>query len=124
MARAGGLVTDAAIRDLDIVKDYGFKIYAGGRTPMGGADEIDPYEANVTIQCGGVAVRPGDLIVGDNDGVIVVPEALATDVLEWAEEHEAVEEFIKELISKENVAPGKYYPITQNTIDLYRRSLK
>ena len=124
MARAGGLVTDAAIRDLDIVKDYGFKIYAGGRTPMGGADEIDPYEANVTIKCGGVAVRPGDLIVGDNDGVIVVPEALATDVLEWAEEHEAVEEFIKELISKENVAPGKYYPITQNTIDLYRRSLK
>ena len=116
---AAGMVTDASIRDLDIVKDYGIKIFAGGRTPMGGAGEIDPYEANVTIQCGGVAVRPGDLIVADDDGVVVVPEKIAVEVIDWVEEHEAVEEYIKELIEKENVAPGKYYPPTDETIKRY-----
>ena len=109
MVGAAGVVTDAAIRDLDVVRGYGFAIFAGGRTPMGGAGEIDPFEANVTIQCGGVAVRPGDLIVADDDGVVVVPAVVAEDVIDWAEEHELAEEHIKSLIEAEDVAPGRYY---------------
>ena len=94
MRGAAGMVTDAAIRDLDIVaKDYGIAIFAGDRTPMGGAGEIDPFEANCTIQCGGVAVCPGDLIVGDDDGVVVVPAVAAKEIIDWVEEHEAVEEY-------------------------------
>ena len=89
---------------------------------MGGADEVDPFEANVTIQCGGVAVRPGDLIVADDDGVVVVPEIIAKEVIDWVEEHEAVEEYVKGLIEKENVAPGKYYPITEETVKQYHAS--
>ena len=117
------MVTDAAIRDLDIVaQDYGIAIFAGGRTPMGGAGEIDPYEANGTIQCGGVAGRPGDLIVGDDDGVVVVPALIAEEVIDWVEEHEAVEEYVKGLIQQENVAPGAYYPITDATVQQYHRS--
>lgn len=119
MRGAAGLVTDGSIRDLDIVKDYGLKVFAGGRTPMGGADEIDPFEANVTIGCGGVAVRPGDLIVGDDDGVVVVPECVVERVIDWVEEHEAVEEYIKGMIEEEGVAPGKYYPPTDATIKRY-----
>ncbi len=119
MQGAAGLVTDASIRDLDIVKDYGLMVFAGGRTPMGGADEIDPFEANVTIGCGGVAVRPGDLIVADDDGVVVVPECIVEQVIDWVEEHEAVEEYIKGLIENEGVAPGKYYPPTDATIQRY-----
>ncbi len=124
MNGAEGVVTDGGIRDLEIVRSYGLKVFAGDRTPMGGAGEIDPFEANVTIQCGGVAVRPGDLIVGDDDGVVVVPRQVAREVLEWAEEHEAVEEYIKGLIQKEKVAPGKYYPITEETVKRYRESRK
>ncbi len=124
MNGAEGVVTDGGIRDLEIVRGYGLKVFAGDRTPMGGAGEIDPYEANVTIQCGGVAVRPGDLIVGDDDGVVVVPKHVAREVLEWVEEHEAVEEYIKGLIQKEKVAPGKYYPITEETVKRYRESRK
>lgn len=121
MVGGEGMVTDASIRDLEIVAGYGLKIFAGGRTPMGGAGEIDPYEANVTIQCGGVAVRPGDLIVADDDGVVVVPKVIASEVIDWVEEHEAVEEYIKGLIEKEKVAPGKYYPITDETIRRYHQ---
>ncbi len=112
----------AAIRDLDIVQGYGLTVFAGDRTPMGGADEIEPYEANVTIACGGVAVRPGDLIVGDDDGVVVVPAGAASEVIDWVEEHEEVEEYIKGLIQEENVSPGKYYPPTDAMVEQYRRS--
>ena len=123
MRGAAGMVTDASIRDLDIVaKDYGIAIFAGDRTPMGGAGEIDPFEANGTIQCGGVAVRPGDLIVGDDDGVVVVPPVVAEEVIDWVEEHEAVEEYVKGLIETENVAPGTYYPITEATVKEYHKS--
>ena len=116
MVGAEGLVTDGGIRDLEIVKSYGLQVYARDRTPTGGGPHIEPFEENVTIQCGGVAVRPGDLVAGDDDGVVVVPNPIATQVLEWAEEHEGVEEYIKGLIEAENVTPGKYYPPSDDTI--------
>ncbi len=122
MKKAAGLVTDGAIRDLDVVNSYGFAIFASGRTPTGGGPDIDPFEPNVTIQCGGVAVVPGDLIVGDDDGIVVVPEKLIEEVIDWVEEHEAIEEWVKARIEKENVSPGKYYPITAQTIEDYHRS--
>jgi 5-oxopent-3-ene-1,2,5-tricarboxylate decarboxylase/2-hydroxyhepta-2,4-diene-1,7-dioate isomerase len=109
MVGADGLVTDGAIRDLDAVMEYGMTLFSGGRTGAVGEPDVWPYEANVTIQCGGVAVRPGDVIVGDDDGVVAVARPIAKEVLEWAEEHEEAEEHIKGLIEKEKVAPGKYY---------------
>lgn len=109
MVGADGLVTDGAIRDLSAVQEYGMTLFSGGRTSAVGEPDVLPYEANGTIQCGGVAVRPGDIIVGDDDGVVVVPLAIAEEVLASAEEAERHEEHIKKLIEKENVAPGKYY---------------
>ena len=61
------------------------------------------------MQCGGVAVRPGDVVVGDDDGIVVVAKSIASKVIDWAEDHENAEERIKSLIETENVAPGKYY---------------
>ncbi len=122
MVGAEGVVCDGGIRDLDIVRGYGLTVFAGDRTPMGGAGEVDPFEDNVTIQCGGVAVRPGDLVVGDDDGVVVVPRQAAEEVIDWVEEHEAVEEYVKGLIEQEKVAPGKYYPITEETVQRYHQS--
>ena len=122
MVGAEGVVTDGAIRDLELVKEYGLTVFAGERTPAAGAGEVHPYEENVTIQCGGVAVRPGDLIVADDDGVVVVAKRIAAEVIEWAEEHDQIEEYVKGLIQEEGVAPGKYYPITEETVRLFRES--
>ena len=97
-------------------------MFAGDRTPTGGQPEIIPYEDNVTIQCAGVSVRPGDLIVGDGDGVVVAARTLAEEVIDWVEEHEQVEEYVKGLIEREGVAPGKYYPITDETVKRYHQS--
>ena len=117
---AEGLVTDGAVRDLDAVKSYGFPIFASGRTGAVGEPDIHPFEAGGTIQCGGVVVRPGDFIIGDDDGVVVVYSEIVKETIEWAEKHESYEEFAKSLIESEKVAPGKYYPINEKLLDSLR----
>ena len=125
MNGADGLVTDGAIRDLGVLEDenYGFAVYAQERTPYGGRPWADPAYENCDIQCGGALVRPGDVIVGDDDGCVVVPSWFAEEALEWVEEHEGVEGYIKEKIAAEGVRPGKYYPPTDAMMDEYRASL-
>ncbi|MEZ4619389.1 MAG: hypothetical protein R2867_28315 [Caldilineaceae bacterium] len=63
----------------------------------------DPSEENVDIQCGG-AVRPGDVLVGDDDGVVVVPSWFAEECVQLVEDHEAVEAYIKQKILAEGCA--------------------
>ena len=109
MTGAEGVVTDGAVRDMDAVLEYGYAVFAAGRTPGVGQPDAWPSEANVTIQCGGVLVRPGDLVVGDDDGVVVVANEIVEDVIQWAEVHEQVEQKILSLIRSEKVAPGRYY---------------
>ena len=116
---AEGIVTDASVRDMNAITAYGYAVFTGGRTPATGPPQIAPLEDNVVIQCGGVAVRPGDVIVGDDDGVVVVPSRVATEVIEWCEEHEEAEEYIKSLIVKENVSPGKHY--TPETFERFHK---
>lgn len=122
MNKADGIVTDGAIRDLDVMnaENYGLIIYAQARTPYGSAPWAEPAEENVDIQCGGVLVRPGDVLVGDDDGVVVVPSWFAAECVALVEEHEAVEAYIKEKIQAEGVAPGKYYPPTPEIREEYR----
>ena len=111
---ADGVVSDGAIRDLDVLNDeeYGLAVFARERSPMGGAPWAEPADENLDIQCGGVLVRPGDVLVGDDDGVVVVPSWLAEDAIDFVEEHEAVEAYIKGKIEAEGVNPGAYYPPT------------
>jgi regulator of RNase E activity RraA len=125
MNNAAGLVTDGAIRDLDVLEEenYDLIVYAQERTPYGGRPWAEPAEENIDIQCGGVLVRPGDIIVGDNDGVVVVPSWFAEECIEWVEDHEGAENYIKQKILKEKVLPGKYYPPSKETINEYRKSI-
>jgi 5-oxopent-3-ene-1,2,5-tricarboxylate decarboxylase/2-hydroxyhepta-2,4-diene-1,7-dioate isomerase len=122
MNRADGIVTDGAIRDLDIMEmeNYGLIIYAQARTPYASEPWSTPAEENVDIQCGGALVRPGDVLVGDGDGVVVVPSWFAAECVEIVEEHEEVEAYIKQKILAEGVAPGKYYPPTPEMWEEYR----
>ena len=83
-----------AIRDLNEVKKYNFKIFSAGRTGSIGIPDVWPYEANVTISCGEAVVRPEDLIVGDDDGVVVVPNFIIIEVLNLCEKHQKDEKKI------------------------------
>jgi regulator of RNase E activity RraA len=125
MNSADGVIVDGAIRDLDVLleEEYGLTVYAVARSFHGGPS-ARPAEENVQIQCGGALVRPGDVMVGDNDGVLVVPSWMAEAVLEYAIEHEGTENYIKEKIQAEKVTPGKYYPPTQAMKEEWRRVKK
>lgn len=122
MNDADGLVCDGAIRDLGVLEEesYDLIVYAKERSIYGGVGCV-PAEENIDIQCAQVLVRPGDVLVGDDDGVVVVPSWMAEEVLERATEHEEVENYIKEKIKKEKVRPGKYYPPGPETFEEYRR---
>jgi regulator of RNase E activity RraA len=79
-AKLGGIVVDGAIRDVDGIRRLGFPAYS--RTVCaGGCDKDGPGEVNVPIACGGVVVSAGDIIVGDDDGLVVVPRNDAEEVL-------------------------------------------
>jgi len=79
-AKIGGLVVDGAIRDVDGITALAFPAYSRSVSP-GACDKDGPGEINVPISCGGTVVSAGDLIVGDRDGVAVVPRAHAPEVL-------------------------------------------
>lgn len=79
--RLGGIVVDGGIRDAEGIAALGFPAFSRSLTP-GGCDKDGPGEINVAVSCGGAVVHPGDIIVGDNDGIAVVPRADAAEVLE------------------------------------------
>ena len=74
---------DGPVRDLDALREMDLPVYATGSTP-GGPHKEGPGEINVPIACGGVSINPGDIIVADADGIIVVPLKDAPVVLEAA----------------------------------------
>lgn len=77
-----GFVVDGLIRDLPAVRQLGdFPVFARGVTPIGPLHR-GPGEVNYPISCGGIVVHSGDIIVGDLNGVVVVPQDLAGDILQ------------------------------------------
>lgn len=86
-ANLGGIVVDGAIRDVDGLKELRFPAFSRTVTP-GSCDKDGPGEVNVPISCGNTVVMPGDIVVGDDDGVVVVPREDAAEVLEKVKELE------------------------------------
>jgi 4-hydroxy-4-methyl-2-oxoglutarate aldolase len=76
----GGVVLDAAARDRDDIEALGFPVFSTAVLP-GGTYKTNPGSVNVPITCAGAVVEPGDIVVGDADGVVVVPRAVASEVL-------------------------------------------
>lgn len=76
-----GVIVDGALRDLDGIQKMSMPVYARGITPQG-PYKNGPGEINVPVCCGGIAVLPGDIIVGDGDGVVVIRPADAPHLLE------------------------------------------
>jgi RraA family protein len=79
----GGIIIDGAIRDIGALKKMDLPIYAAGVTPAGPYKD-GPGEINVPVACGGVVVHPGDILVGDEDGIVVINPSDAEFLLEKA----------------------------------------
>jgi regulator of RNase E activity RraA len=122
--RAAGLVTDGSVRDAASLREYGLPVYCQGVTARQGPPVHWPWGVDEVIACGGVAVRPGDAVIGDDDGVVVVPAALAEEVLRVAAERAVVERVVKAELARRPGSPGRYYPFTDATralVEEYRR---
>ena len=96
-----GYIIDGCVRDSSTIKKMDFPVFARGVTPKGPYKD-GPGEINLPISCGGVVVNPGDIIVGDEDGVVVIPPSEAENLLEKALAKEKREEKIMEDIKKGN----------------------
>lgn len=88
--KVAGIVIDGPIRDLDVIAHEKCPIYATGSTP-GGPYKEGPGEVNVPISIGNIAVMPGDIILGDRDGVIVISKNDAADLIDKAEANAAAD---------------------------------
>jgi regulator of RNase E activity RraA len=101
----GGVVLDAAIRDTEELRELGFPVFAVGANPNGPTKNV-AGRINWPVSCGGVAVRPGDLVVGDADGIVVVEREKAESLLGLAERKVADERArIAAITSGQDVRP-------------------
>jgi regulator of RNase E activity RraA len=112
---AAGIVTDGAYRDSPVIADLGIPAYARSMNARTNKTIHSPVDLQLPIGCGGVAVYPGDIIVGDSEGVIVVPRHLAAEVAEESDGMELREDFITEKIRGGASIVGTYPP-DENTL--------
>jgi regulator of RNase E activity RraA len=107
------VVIDGCIRDYPKAKELGLGLWLRGVTPnFHTQTDIYPFAVNVPVACADTLVLPGDIIVADDDGAVVVPATLAPQLLRAAGEHAEWEEF-----SRLRLAEGgdlrKYYPLSE-----------
>jgi regulator of RNase E activity RraA len=112
MARRGvaGLVTDGAVRDRAGVLGTGLPIWCQGAAAPPSIAGLTFVNWQEPIACGGVAVFPGDFIVADSDGVVLIPAALVDFVIELAPEQERLEDWIMQEVLAGASLPGLYPP--------------
>lgn len=110
-----GLVTDGGFRDSAEIADLDFPAYHSRPSAPTNLTLHQAVAINEPIGCGDVAVFPGDFIVGDNDGVMVIPQHLAADVADQCLEMTLYEEFVLEKVGNGASVIG-LYPLTNNTL--------
>ena len=124
-ARGGeGIVIDGCIRDFPEVQDLDLGLWLRGVTPTFHTQtDIFPHAVNAPIACAGVFVVPGDVIVADDDGAVVVPAALAAQLVEIASTKAEWEVFSRMKLA-EGGALDKYYPLNDEATAEYEAWLK
>lgn len=115
-----GVVTDGGMRDTHELAEVGFPVYAAGPTPTSSLVSHRFIELNTPVSCGGVAVYPGDYIVGDPEGVVVVPKELADEVADVALRTEDKEAFILRRL-REGAPLFGTYPLAGEGLAEYER---
>ncbi len=119
---AAGIVTDGGIRDLEAVTELGIPTYHSGPHPAVLGRRHVPWAIDETIACGGTAVQPGDVIVGDADGLLVIPPSLVEEVVADAIEQERQERFIAERVATGEKVDG-LYPMNEEWKQRYQEWL-
>lgn len=115
-----GVVIDGCIRDFGEAKKLGLGLWLRGTTPNFHAQTgIIPFGVNVPVACGNALVMPGDIIVADDDGCVVVPVAMAPALLAKAGEHHEWEDFSRLRLSQGGDL-RKYYPLSAEAEAEYR----
>ena len=107
---AAGVVTDGGIRDAGPISRMALPVFCAGPSAPLNIIQHHAVEIDAPIACGGVAVYPGDILVGDADGVVVLPAAIADEVARDAAVQEALEEFLLMKIDAGAALPGTYPP--------------
>ncbi len=107
---AAGMVSDGGVRDSGPIADMRFPVFCAGPSAPLNLVIHHATDIDVPIGCGGVAVYPGDIVVGDRDGVVVIPRALADEVARDAAEQEALEEFVLHRVAEGAPLAGTYPP--------------
>jgi 4-hydroxy-4-methyl-2-oxoglutarate aldolase len=97
---AVGCVTDGLVRDVRQIRAMGFAVFHGGIGPLDTKGRARMVERNVAVECGGVAVRPGDIVFGDADGVVVIPREREQEVIELAVKKVAGENHTRDALRK------------------------
>jgi 2-keto-4-pentenoate hydratase/2-oxohepta-3-ene-1,7-dioic acid hydratase in catechol pathway/regulator of RNase E activity RraA len=108
---AAGIVTDGAIRDSAALAALDIPTFHAAAHPAVLGRRHVPWETDVTVACAGTTVQPGDLVVGDADGVVVLPRGIAAEVLADATEQERQEAFIAARVAAGESVEG-LYPLT------------
>jgi regulator of RNase E activity RraA len=104
------LVSDGPVRDAAAVAATGLPVYCNGAAAPASLNIHFGADLERPIGCGGVAIFPGDVLVGDGDGVVVVPRALADEVARDGAEQEALEAFLKAKVEAGSSITGTYPP--------------
>ncbi|SDH52412.1 fumarylacetoacetate hydrolase family protein [Microbacterium pygmaeum] len=107
---AAGIITDGGVRDYDAVAAIGIPVYSAGAHPAVLGRKHVPWDVDVTIGCGGTTIQPGDILVGDSDGVLVIPPAVAEEVADAALEQEEQDAWIAEQVAAGHPVDGLFPP--------------
>ncbi|MBL8326603.1 MAG: RraA family protein [Rubrivivax sp.] len=97
---AAGCVTDGLVRDVKQIRAMGFAVFCGGIGPLDTKGRARMVERDVPVRCAGVLVRPGDLVFGDVDGVVVVPREAEDEVLRRALEKVTGEDHTRDALAR------------------------
>ncbi len=105
---AAAIVTDGGVRDAEAVAAVGIPVFTAGPHPAVLGRRHVPWETDVAVGCGGTTVEPGDILVGDGDGVIVIPPAIAEEVADAALAQEAEDAWIAEQVASGHPIEGLF----------------
>lgn len=105
---AAAVITDGGIRDVTAVSALDMPTYFANAHPAVLGRKHIPWDIDATIACGGATVQPGDIIVADADGILVIPPALASELADDSIQQELEETFIAEMVADGNSVDGLY----------------
>lgn len=114
-----GMVVDGRIRDSGKIADIGLPVWSTGVTPhYASQSELFPWAFDVPVAVGGALCLPGDVVVADDDGAVIVPQAMVSAVAEDAVDHEEWESFSRMRLD-EGARLSDYYPLTPDSRQEY-----